>query len=394
MRRVCILGATGSIGDSTLEVLALHPDAFDVVSLSAHRDVEKMLSLVLRWSPQRVAMADPKAMDLLRDRYRAAAPQGHRPPEWLSGPEALDALAADPEVDLVVAGVVGIAGLSSILAAARSGKSILLANKESVVCGGHLLREALVGSSGEVLPIDSEHNAVFQCLGSQYRCFAPPDGVRSLTLTASGGPFRTWSAEQIRQATREQALQHPNWSMGAKITIDSATMMNKALEVIEAHWLFAMPSASIEVLVHPQSVIHSMVEMSDGSVLAQLGSPDMRVPIAHALHHPERRDSGARRLRWSDHAALSFEAPDEQRFPALSLGRAALEQGTAACTVLNAANEVAVEAFLAGQVGFGDIAAVVAHCLHLAMPSSPSLGLGEIIDLDQWARSRARERIA
>lgn len=391
MKQVVILGATGSIGDNALAVLEQHPNEFQVLGFSAHRDSNKALDLTLRLSPRWVAMADPRALDALVQGYRQAAPAGHSEPIWLGGEESLEELAQLPEADLVVAGVVGIAGLRSTLAAARAGKTILLANKEAVVCGGHLLKEAIGGSGGQILPIDSEHNAIFQCLPPSYRCFQRPEGVARIVLTASGGPFRTWSAGDIQHASREQALKHPNWSMGAKITIDSASMMNKALEVIEAHWLFGLPSEDIDVLVHPQSVVHSMVEMCDGSVLAQMGSPDMRLPIAHAFHRPERRASAAQRLRWDAGARLDFEPPDPEKFPALRLGRQAMQAGVVACTVLNAANEVAVQAFLDGRIGFGRLTSVVEECLSRDFTASPFDTLDAMIDVDQTARRRATE---
>jgi 1-deoxy-D-xylulose-5-phosphate reductoisomerase len=353
LKRVAVLGATGSIGQSALDLIALHPDQFCAEVLTAHRQVDKMLLLCERFRPKRVVMTDPSAAKT----FRASLSDS----DWgrsiavMDDAAALVEVCASPDVDMVVAGIVGAAGLPAALSAAAHGKTILLANKEALVMAGALMVDAARRGGATILPIDSEHNAIFQCLGENYRCFTQPHGVTRLLLTASGGPFRTWDKEAIFQATVSQAIAHPNWSMGRKISVDSATMMNKGLELIEAHWLFAIPESRIDVVVHPQSVVHSMVEFDDGSTLAQLGSPDMRTPIACAMSWPKRIATPVTRLDWVSAKRLDFEPPDDARFPSLALARQALRAGGAASAVLNAANEVAVEAFLNEQIRFGHI---------------------------------------
>lgn len=390
-QRVAVLGATGSIGESTLDLIALHPDQFRAEVLTAHRNVEKMLPLCQRFTPNTVVMTDPQAAKQLRDALAKT--------DWgggitvMDGEAALAEIAAHPAVDMVVAGIVGAAGLPSALAAAKAGKTILLANKEALVMAGALMVDAAKQGGACVLPIDSEHNAIFQCLGENYRCFSPPHGVTRLLLTASGGPFRTWEKDAIFQATVSQAIAHPNWSMGRKISVDSATMMNKGLELIEAHWLFAIPEHRIDVVVHPQSVVHSMVEFDDGSVLAQLGSPDMRTPIACAMSWPKRIATPVSKLDWSSNKRLDFEPPDDQRFPSLALARQTLRMGGAASAILNAANEVAVDAFLNERIRFGHIFQIVEKTLehlsggHGGAPSS----LQELLEVDRGARRVALE---
>ncbi|MDS4029599.1 MAG: 1-deoxy-D-xylulose-5-phosphate reductoisomerase [Candidatus Contendobacter sp.] len=387
---VTILGSTGSIGVSTLDVLRRHADRFRVLALTAHRDVEGLFQQCLSHEPEYAVMADPNAAERLRDRLRAAG----RPVEVLAGATELERVAALPETAYVMAAIVGAAGLLPTLAAARAGKRVLLANKEALVMAGPLFMAAVREHGAELLPIDSEHNAVFQCL--------PPDfavqgldtvGIRRILLTGSGGPFRATPLERLPDVTPDQACAHPNWRMGRKISVDSATMMNKGLEVIEAHWLFAAPPARIEVVVHPQSVIHSMVEYEDGSVLAQLGNPDMRTPIAHALAWPGRLASGAAFLDFARLTPLEFQAPDCARFPCLRLAFSALDAGGAAPTILNAANEVAVQAFLDRRIRFTAIAAVVEQTLERVSPHGVDT-LATILADDALARAVAAERIA
>lgn len=391
MESYAVLGATGSIGESTLDLIARHPDRFRAAVLSAHSNVEKIVPLCERFRPAQVVMVDRQSAAALRSHLASTA--WGQSIEVLDGEAALAQVSASPEVDTVVAGIVGAAGLGAALAAAAAGKKILLANKEALVMAGALMVKAAQQGNAVVLPVDSEHNAIFQCLGENYRCFHAPKGVTRLLLTASGGPFRTWEKQAIDRATVEQAIAHPNWSMGRKISVDSATMMNKGLELIEAHWLFAIPESRIDVVVHPQSVVHSMVEFEDGSTLAQLGSPDMRTPIACAMSWPQRIDSAVQKLDWSKVRQLDFEPPDNVRFPSLALARQALKTGGTASAVLNAANEIAVAAFLQARLSFGDIFKVVEETLAamtagaLTVPQS----LQELLAVDQEARSKASE---
>ena len=394
---VTILGSTGSIGVNTLDVLRRHPDRFRVVALTAHQDVETLLQQCLNCEPEYAVMADPKAADRLRGRLRAAG----RPVEVLAGGEGLEQVAALPEVAYVMAAIVGAAGLLPTLAAARAGKRVLLANKEALVMAGPLFMEAVREHGAELLPIDSEHNAVFQCLPPGFAADGlEACGVRRILLTGSGGPFRITPLEQLPDVTPDQACAHPNWRMGRKISVDSATMMNKGLEVIEAHWLFAAPPDCIEVVIHPQSVIHSMVEYQDGSVLAQLGHPDMRTPIAHALAWPQRLASGVTALDFTRLAPLEFQAPDFARFPCLRLAFAALDAGGTAPAILNAANEIAVQTFLDQRLRFTDIAAVVEWTLERVSPQGVNT-LATILADDararvvagEWIAARAAERL-
>ncbi|MBX3726998.1 MAG: 1-deoxy-D-xylulose-5-phosphate reductoisomerase [Xanthomonadales bacterium] len=365
MRRLCVLGATGSIGASALDVVARHPDRYAVHALAGGHRVEALADLCARFQPARAAIADPDGLDALADALRARG----LATEALAGPAALAGLAADPGCDTVIAAIVGAAGLASTLAAAGAGKRLLLANKEAVVMAGELLFGALARGGGELLPVDSEHNAIFQCLPAGFDRDLERAGVARLILTASGGPFRDWSAAELAAATPEQACAHPNWAMGRKISVDSATLMNKGLEVIEAHWLFGAGSDRIEVLVHPQSLVHSLVEYRDGSVLAQLGSPDMRTVLAHALAWPERIAAGVAPLDLVRAGRLDFHAPDRGRFPCLDLAYQALRTGGSAPCALNAANEVAVAAFLEGRLSFPGIAAVVESALAAERPA-------------------------
>jgi len=391
IEQVAVLGATGSIGSSTLDVIARHPHRFRASVLSAHRQVDKMFDCCRLHQPDRVVMTDAQAGAQLSAQLKNE-PWG-RAIDVQVGAAALCAAVAASEVHTVVAGIVGAAGLEATLTAAANGKKILLANKEALVMAGMLMVEQARAGGASIVPVDSEHNAIFQCLGSDYRCFTAPSGVVRLLLTASGGPFRQWPKEKIFSATVAEAIAHPNWTMGRKISVDSATMMNKGLELIEAHWLFGLPESKIDVVVHPQSVVHSMVEFDDGSVLAQLGSPDMRTPIACALSWPERISTAVQRLDWSAQTRLEFEPPDHERFPSLELARQALRTGGAASAVLNAANEIAVEAFLSEKIAFGRIFQVVEETLSrcCAGPTLRPGSLADLLGLDAQARSYARQ---
>lgn len=390
VERVAVLGATGSIGESTLDLIAQHPDQFEAAVLTAHRQVDKMIPLAQRFRPSQIVMTDADAAAQLRQRLAEASWANGI--EVLSGPSALVDAATDASISMVVAGIVGGAGLPSAIAAAAAGKKILLANKEALVMAGPLFVTAAKKGHAVILPIDSEHNAIFQCLGSDYRCFHRPEGVTRLLLTASGGPFRRWDKQAIQKATVSQAIAHPNWSMGRKISVDSATMMNKGLELIEAHWLFDMPETLIDIVVHPQSVVHSMVEFSDGSTIAQMGSPDMRTPIACAMRWPDRMSSSVAMLDWRTARTLEFEPPDEERFPSLRLAREALRVGGAASAILNAANEVAVDFFLTERLAFGGIFQAVDQTLdRLSHRCAQPESLEVLFALDIEARRVATE---
>jgi 1-deoxy-D-xylulose-5-phosphate reductoisomerase len=381
-RRIALLGATGSIGTSTLDVIARHPDRFQVQALSAHSDVEKLIELCRQFRPVVAVIADDSRHRDLAEGLQAAG----LATVALAGAQALVDVASDPGSDTVVAAIVGAAGMASTLAAARAGKRLLLANKESVVLAGQVLVQAARESGAQILPIDSEHNAIFQCLPAD----GGRGGVRRLLLTASGGPFRGRSRQSLEHVTPDQACAHPKWVMGRKISVDSATLMNKGLEVIEAHHLFGLPSSSIEVLVHPQSIVHSLVDYVDGSVLAQLGNPDMRTALAHGLAWPERIDSGVVPLDLPALARLDFETPDLEAFPCLALAYAALATGGSAPAILNAANEVAVASFLEGRLPFLGIPALLEATLS-AIPAEPAGDLDVLMDCDQRARRQARE---
>lgn len=359
MRRIALLGATGSIGTSTLDVIARHPDRFAVHSLTANTAVEELAALCLRFQPAQACMADAASAYQLRDRLK----QLGLPTEVLAGKDGLVKVATHPHVDCVVAAIVGAAGLSASIAAAHAGKRILLANKEALVMAGPIFMEAVRMGGAMLLPIDSEHNAIFQCLPPETQGALGKIGVRRVLLTASGGPFRQRKRDELHAVTPEEACAHPNWVMGRKISVDSATMMNKALEVIEAHWLFGASAQQIEVVIHPQSVIHSMVEYDDASVIAQLGNPDMRTPIAQALAYPERIESGVQSLDLARIGTLTFEQPDPERFPALRLAYQALAAGGTAPAVMNAANEIAVAAFLERRLSFLQITDVIENVL-------------------------------
>ena len=384
MRNLAILGATGSIGDSTLDVAARHPDRFAVTALAAHSNVEKLAALCHRFRPRYAALFDVAAAGALERELRGTGTT------VLAGEHGLAEVASLPEVDTVLAAIVGAAGLVPALAAARAGKRIVLASKEAVVMSGAVFMEAIAKGGATLLPIDSEHNAIFQCLPAGYARDPARAGVRRILLTASGGPFRKTPLADLAKVTPDEACAHPNWSMGRKISVDSATMMNKGLEVIEAHWLFGVDADAIEVVIHPQSIIHSLVDYVDGSVLAQLGNPDMRTPIAQALAYPDRIDVPVAKLDLAALRSLDFAAAETGRFPSLSLAYAALRAGGTAPAVLNAANEVGVAAFLAGQARFTDIAAICAETLELVPPATLAT-LGDALAADADARRVARD---
>jgi 1-deoxy-D-xylulose-5-phosphate reductoisomerase len=389
MMRVAVLGSTGSIGVSTLDVLGRHPDRFEVTVLAAASNDRRLLEQCLAHRPRVAVLQSPEAAARLEAALRAAG----APVAVCCGPEALRECAAAPDVDAVMAAIVGAAGLPSTLAAARSGKRVLLANKESLVVAGALLIESAQAGGATLIPIDSEHNAIFQCLPSGGETGQPGRGVRRILLTASGGPFLRATRERMAAATPDEACAHPRWNMGRKISVDSATLMNKGLELIEACLLFGMEPGRVEVVVHPQSIVHSLVEYVDGSILAQLGNPDMRTPIAHALGWPERIASGVQSLDLAAVARLDFEAPDVGRFPALRLARTVAEAGGTAPAVLNAANEVAVAAFLDGRLGFLGIPRLIEDVLGRHR-NRPADGLPTVLEADRWARELAESMLA
>jgi 1-deoxy-D-xylulose-5-phosphate reductoisomerase len=382
--KVTVLGATGSIGLSTLDVIARHPERYSVFALTAFSRVAELKALCLRHRPRFAVLADEALARVLQADLHAAG----LATRVLVGCGGLCEVAAHPEVDVVMAAIVGAAGLRPTLSAVQSGKRVLLANKEALVMSGALFMQALQQSEAVLLPIDSEHNAIFQCLPTDYSRGMAAVGVRRILLTASGGPFRKMPAEALVDVTPEQACAHPNWSMGRKISVDSASMMNKGLELIEACWLFNARPSQVEVVVHPQSVIHSMVDYVDGSVLAQLGNPDMRTPIAHALAWPERIDSGVSALDLLRIGQLEFQAPDDARFPCLRLAREAAEAGGTAPAMLNAANEVAVEAFLGRRIRFTEIASIIADVLEQEAVGAAGC-LDDVLMADQQARRLA-----
>jgi 1-deoxy-D-xylulose-5-phosphate reductoisomerase len=393
MQNMVILGATGSIGASTLDVISQNPDAYGVYALVANTNVPEMLSLCLRHWPRVVHMVDANAARALK-----AALPGDAGIEVTTGEDELIDLVTAADVDTVMAAIVGAAGLVPTLAAVKAGKRVLLANKEALVMSGELFMRASRESGALLLPVDSEHNAIFQCMPSQVQssighCELIDNGISHILLTGSGGPFLNTELSQLAYMTPAQACKHPNWSMGPKISVDSATMMNKGLEYIEARWLFNTNASQLKVVIHPQSVIHSMVQYLDGSVIAQMGNPDMRTPIAHCMAFPQRISSGVEPLDFFKVGQLSFLEPDFNRFPCLALAMAACAQGQEATTVLNAANEIAVAAFLAGEIGFTDIARVNEACVQKA-PNSRLDSIDDILGLDLEARRLAREVIA
>ncbi|MFK8050259.1 MAG: 1-deoxy-D-xylulose-5-phosphate reductoisomerase [Halioglobus sp.] len=387
MRLVSVMGSTGSIGVNTLDVIAQHPQLFQVFGLAANTSVDAMLAQCLVHRPQCAVMMSESAADDLKAKIPPECPT-----EVLHGEAGLAHIATAEAVDAVMAAIVGAAGLRSTLAAAQAGKVLLLANKESLVMGGHLLMQAVRECGAKLLPIDSEHNAIFQCMPVNGDALPSQKGVSKVLLTASGGPFRTWSSEQMQKAGPDQACAHPNWSMGRKISVDSASLMNKGLEFIEACWIFDLSPEMVEVVVHPQSIIHSMVQYLDGSVLAQLGNPDMRTPIAYGLGWPDRLASGVAPLDLVATGSLDFEAPDEGRFPCLRIAREAVVAGGTAMASCNAANEVAVSAFLGENIRFTDIPRVVEKTLEVVSVAEPQ-SLSVVEQADHDARHAAQEII-
>lgn len=386
MQRITILGSTGSIGTNTLDVIHRHRDRYQVIALCAHRQIDKLFDQCMAFSPRYAVVENALLAQRLQEKLKAAG--SATAVEY--GEDALVRMASLPEVDCIMAAIVGAAGLPSTLAAAEAGKKILLANKEALVMAGPIFMRTVQKNNATLLPIDSEHNAIFQSLPHNYGADPEKSGVQRILLTASGGPFRKMSMADFAAVTPEQACAHPNWSMGRKISVDSATMMNKGLEVIEAHWLFNLKPEEIQVVIHPQSVIHSLVQYIDGSVLAELGNPDMRTPIAHALAFPERIVSGVEPLDLFKLASLDFEEPDVERFPCLKLAYQALEAGQSAPATLNAANEIAVQAFLDGEIGFVTIAKVIAKVMDTADFFRLDT-LEDVFAADHAARSLAKQ---
>ena len=389
IRQITILGSTGSIGESTLDVIARHPDRFQAFALTANKNVEKMLSQCQRFQPRYAVMLDRECAEQLASAIQAARIDT----EVLSGIESLEKVASLPEVDAVMAAIVGAAGILPTFAAARTGKLVLLANKETLVMAGRIFMDLVKQHNATLLPIDSEHNAIYQSLPHHFNGNLAAAGISRILLTASGGPFRCTPLASLEKATPEQACAHPNWDMGQKISVDSATMMNKGLEVIEAHWLFDAPPDNIQVVIHPQSVIHSMVAYVDGSVIAQLGNPDMRTPIAHAMGYPERIESGVPALDMFKVAHLDFEEPDFERFPCLGLAYQALAAGGNMPAVLNAANEIAVESFLKERMKFTAIPAMIEHVMQTVQQEDMAT-LDDVLRTDALARDVAREWLA
>jgi 1-deoxy-D-xylulose-5-phosphate reductoisomerase len=390
MKGLCILGATGSIGVSTLDVAARHPHLYKIVALTANSNTEVLFEQCLAHHPQHVVVVDKSKAEAFQEKISASSLADIK--VWV-GSEALETVATLNEVDSVMAAIVGAAGLLPSLAAAKAGKTVLLANKEALVMSGDIFMDAVTASGAHLLPIDSEHNAIFQCMPAHYKTGTDGKQVRRILLTASGGPFRELPIEQMARVTPEQAVAHPNWDMGKKISVDSATMMNKGLEMIEACLLFKMSPDQIQVVIHPQSVIHSMVDYVDGTVLAQMGNPDMRIPIAHAMAWPERFESGAKPLNIFDVRRMDFEEPDLGRFPCLRLAYKAINAGGTMPTVLNAANEIAVEAFLDKRIKFTDIPVIIESCMDIIAVSVADT-LDVILDHDQQARVVAKQLIA
>ncbi|NOU13592.1 MAG: 1-deoxy-D-xylulose-5-phosphate reductoisomerase [Methylococcaceae bacterium] len=387
MKGICILGATGSIGVSTLDVVARHPDLYKVIALTANNNIDLLFEQCLQHRPKVVVVVDADKADSFKAKLQNSDIADIK---VLSGAAALEEVAVLVEVDSVMAAIVGAAGLLPTLAAAKVGKTILLANKEALVMSGAIFLKAVTDSGADLLPIDSEHNAIFQCMPAGYRTGIHAKTARRILLTASGGPFREMPIEKMADVTPAQAVAHPNWDMGKKISVDSATMMNKGLEMIEACLLFNMAPEQIEVVIHPQSVIHSMVDYVDGTVLAQMGNPDMRVPIAHAMAWPDRFESGVEPLNIFDVKRMDFEKPDLQRFPCLRLAYEAIAAGGIMPTVLNAANEIAVDAFLNERVRFTDIPVIIERTMH-KFKATPADTLDIILETDQQARVISRE---
>lgn len=388
VKGICILGATGSIGVNTLDVVARHPDKYKIIALSANTQVDRLVEQCEKYQPEYAVMVSEQATNELIEKLKNKKCDT----KVLTGNEGLETIASLPQVDHVMAAIVGAAGLKPTLAAARAGKRILLANKEALVMSGQIFMDEVKKNNAELLPIDSEHNAIFQCMPENFEDGLAASGITKILLTGSGGPFRTKALSELKNITPDQACAHPNWSMGRKISVDSATMMNKGLELIEACWLFNTDPDNIQIVVHPQSVIHSMVQYSDGSVLAQLGQPDMRTPIAHALAWPERMNSGVEKLDFFSIAKLEFEEPDYKRFPCLRLAEEAIRKGGTAPAILNAANEVAVASFLNNELSFIDIPYIVEQTLS-NLTSRPASSLTEILEDDNSARKEAEHLI-
>ena len=390
MQGICILGATGSIGRNTLDVVARHPDRFQVIAVTANSQVDQLAELATRYRAKYAAIGDESLVKDLRDSLRRTGSDA----KVLSGSEGLLEVTTLDSVDVVMAAIVGAAGLAPTLAAACAGKRLLLANKEALVMAGPIFMDIVNEHNVVLLPIDSEHNAIFQCMPSSItRGTSESRGIRRILLTGSGGPFRERERSDLRHVTPDEACAHPTWAMGRKISVDSATMMNKGLEIIEAHWLFGVSGDAIQVVIHPQSVVHSMVEYVDGSVIAQLGNPDMRTPIAQALAYPDRMDAGVGALDLFGIGTLNFEQPDYKRFPALRLAYQALAEGGSAPAILNAANEIAVAAFLTGVIGFLDVNNVIEDTLEV-LPVSPLRELGDVMVADAKAREEALSAVS
>lgn len=381
-QQITILGATGSVGQSTLDLIRRHPSRYSVYAMTGYKNIDLMARLVDEFKPQVAIVADQSSVDTLSQLVTYSGT------ELLHGSDSMLQVASASQVDIVMAAIVGAAGLGPSLAAVKAGKKVLLANKESLVTAGQLFMDAVKAHGAILLPVDSEHNAIFQSLPVDFDFSDSSQGLEKIILTASGGPFRQWTMEQLKKVTPQQACAHPNWDMGKKISVDSASLMNKGLELIEACWLFGVTSSQVEVLVHPQSVIHSMVRYNDGSILAQLGQPDMRTPIANALSWPERIDSGVKALDFTEIARLDFEAPDEARFVNLRLAREAFDQGHSAPVILNAANEIAVQAFLDERISFLDIARLNEDLLN-DLEFRQIASIEQVLELDSNARIRA-----
>ncbi|VAW47931.1 1-deoxy-D-xylulose 5-phosphate reductoisomerase [hydrothermal vent metagenome] len=386
MKSLAILGATGSIGDSTLKVVRKHPEKFTINALSAHKNIDKIIQLAKEFNPQHVVITDEVAFQTVQQQLTIKGTQVH------SGKSALNYMVSDSQVDLVVAGIVGNAGMESVLAAVEAGKTLLLANKESIVAAGELVMSLAQRTKAQIIPLDSEHNAIFQCLGNTYQTGVRPKGVKDITLTASGGPFWQIDANQFKLITPAQAVAHPKWDMGAKISVDSATLMNKGLEIIEAHWLFNMANQDINVLVHPQSIIHSMVNFVDGSVLAQMGCPDMQIPISHGLGLGQRLENDADFLDLLQQQQLTFFQANTTKFRCLQLARDAMILGGTAPAILNAANEVSVAAFLAGQIRFDQIGQINDRILN-DIQATKVESLAQLQDLDTEIRFNTETHI-
>lgn len=390
MEKITILGATGSIGVSTLDVLARHPERYSVYALTTNSRVEKLAEQCRQFRPEIAVVRDAESAKYLSDTLK----QEGIKTDVQYGSEALSDVARADECDAVMAAIVGAAGLAPTLAAAYAGKKVMLANKEALVMSGRLFMDAIASNGATLLPIDSEHNAIFQCLPMQFQPSDKNEGIEKILLTASGGPFLRYPLDALAAVTPEQAVKHPKWSMGRKISVDSATMMNKGLEVIEAHWLFGVPSTQIDVVIHPQSVIHSMVSYADGSVLAQMGNPDMRIPIAHALAYPDRISSGVPSLDLTKLSDLHFEQPDFSRFSCLRLAFEALNAGGTAPAVLNAANEVAVQSFLDLEISFDKISHTISHVLEVVDASQEAQNVAQLLEQDHLARIAAQAFIS